>query len=185
VLDRFDSFRWLVVAVLLIPVIAGSIILLDRQTEDETPGLVLENPEGPPDDIRVYIAGAVNQPGVYALEPGDRWIDALEAAGGAAEDANLEAINLSRRVRDEDQILVPRAGTSAGTQASGSMPLVNINTATVDDLDTLPGIGEVRATRIVDSRTREGPFGAVEDLLARDVIPESVFEEISALITVN
>ncbi len=116
---------------------------------------------------------------------------ALEAAGGPTEDADLEAINLARRLYDEDQVMVPRRGqvVSPGrpvSQVAGSsMGRININTASAELLDTLPGIGEVYSQRIIDSRTSNGPFERVEDLLERRLIPRSTFEKIKDLITVG
>jgi competence protein ComEA len=135
-------------------------------------------------DVRAYVTGAVNNPGVYPLKDGDRWIDALAAAGGATADANLTAINLARRVKDEDQIVVPRAGQTAVAGAS-SGPLLDINAAAVAELDALPGIGQVRATNIIRSRQDDGPFAAIDDLLTRKLVPQSVFDDITPLITVN
>ena len=106
------------------------------------------------------------------------------AAGGFATDANPEAINLARRVQDEDHILVPRTGQAVVAGSSQSI-LVNINTASEAELMSLPGIGEVRARSIIDSRTSTGPFGDTEELLVRDLIPESTYEDIVALITVS
>lgn len=136
----------------------------------------------PNGEIRVYVTGAVQRPGVYPLEEGDRWIDALEAAGGPTADADLQAINLARRAQDEDQIVVPRradVAVSGVTQA----PLIDINTANEAMLMTLPGIGQVRAQRIVHSRETEGPFASTEELVERGLIPQSVYEEIKELIT--
>ena len=146
--------------------------------------LQITNTESVPTDIRVYISGAVRSPGVYPLKDGDRWIDALEVAGGAAENADLNAVNLSKRVQDEDQIFVPAQGGSSPA-SNGQTPLVNINTAGEAELQTLPGIGEVRARGIVQSRTTQGPFASVEELLMRKVLPQSVFADIEPLITVQ
>ena len=187
-LDRIDSYRWLIVAVLIVPVIAGVVILWADHIGDNAQPLILEDDAAQEADIRVYITGAVANPGVYALKPSLRWIDALEAAGGPASDANLEAINLATRIKDEDMIVVPRFGEVAGTgvgDASSALHVVNINTATEQELDALPGIGEVRANRIIVSRQDDGPFTTIEDLLVRELIPDSVFEEIAPLISVN
>jgi competence protein ComEA len=134
--------------------------------------------------ITVYITGAVNQPGVYELDDGARAIDALDAAGGAAPDANLEAVNLALRLHDEDQLTVPRLGDGtpgvAGVTTAGTT--INLNSATAAELEALPGIGETYAARIVDSRTTTGPFTTPEDLLTRDLIPQGTYERIAALV---
>jgi competence protein ComEA len=166
-----------------VPLLSGIAYLLNDRLDDPAPLRVNET-QTLPTDIRVYIAGAVQNPGVYPVGEDDRWIDALEAAGGPTSDANLNAVNLSQRVQDEDQIFVPRLGNTdvAGVNQA---PLININTAAADQLESLPGIGEARARSILDSRASDGPFATIDDLLARNVIPESVFAEIAPLITVS
>lgn len=149
-------------------------------------------PGGP---IQVYVTGAVAHPGVYELHDGDRVVDALVAAGGQAPEANVEAVNLALRLHDEDQVFIPRQGESvatsgsssdmAGTSNGGLAGPVNINSATAQELDALPGIGEVYSNRIVQSRTTDGPFAAPDDLLARGLIPRATLEKILALITVG
>jgi competence protein ComEA len=134
--------------------------------------------------ITVYITGAVNQPGVYELTDGDRAIDALDAAGGAAPDANIEAVNLALRLHDEDQLTVPRLGGAtsgvAGVTATGTT--INLNSATAAELEALPGIGETYAARIVDSRTTAGPFASPEELVTRELIPQGTYERIRTLV---
>ncbi len=149
-------------------------------------------PGGP---IQVYVTGAVAHPGVYELHDGDRVVDALVAAGGQAPEANVEAVNLALRLHDEDQVAIPRQGAPVATSGSSSdvagtsngalAGLVNINTATAQELDALPGIGAVYSNRIVQSRTADGPFATPDDLLARGLIPRATLEKILALITVG
>jgi competence protein ComEA len=181
--DQLERYRWLVVALLSVPLLTGILYLLNDRLDDPAPLRVNEG-QTLPTDIRVYIAGAVQNPGVYPVEEGDRWIDALEAAGGPTSDANLNAVNLSRRVQDEDQIFVPQLGNTNVAGVSQG-PLININTAAAGQLESLPGIGAARARSIVDSRMSEGPFATIDDLLTRKVIPESVYTEIASLITVS
>ncbi len=163
------------------PMVLAIAFLLAQRLSGPQP-LELDLADLPEEEIRVYVTGAVQRPGVYPLSDGDRWIDALEAAGGATDDADLAAVDLARRVRDEDTILVPRLGrTDVAPAAQGS--LVDINTAGAEELETLPGIGEVRARRIIDSRREDGPFASAEDLLERDLISLSVYEDIADLVT--
>jgi comEA protein len=180
--DQLERYRWLVIALLSVPLLSGTAYLLSERLDD--PAELQITSTDLPTDIRIYISGAVEHPGVYPAQEGDRWIDALEAAGGPALDADLNAVNLSRRVHDEDQIFVPRLG---GTDVAGASqePLVNINTADQAELESLPGIGEVRANSILQSRVSEGPFNSIDDLVARKVIPESVLAEIAPLISVS
>ncbi len=186
--DRLDSYRWLIVAILAIPLVAGSALLISDRLGGDPEPLTIVPAEDTAADARVYITGAVKRPGVYPVGPDARWIDALEAAGGATEEANLEAVNLARRAQDEDMIVVPVIGeapaSTDGSSGNAAAP-VNINTATQAELEELPGIGEVRATRIIGSREADGPFQQVEDLLTRELVPNSVFEDIVSLITVN
>lgn len=181
--EFLERWLWFIVALLAAPMLIGAGLLLDDELDGPEP-LVIESGALPPADIRVYVTGAVARPGVYPLDDGSRWIDALEAAGGATEEADLNAINLSRRIQDEDQIVVPVFGGATAVAGASQGPLVNINAASQSELEDLPGIGEVRAGAIIQSRTTDGPFGAIEDLLAREIVPDSVFEDIAPLISV-
>ena len=181
--DLLERYRWFVVALFALPLAIGIGFLIRDRLSDPEP-LQLDLAEVPAEEIRVYITGAVQRPGVYPLTDGDRWIDALEAAGGPSEDADLAAVDLARRARDEDTILVPRLGQTAVAPAQQG-PLVNINTADADGLETLPGIGEVRAAAIVRSREDDGTFASADELLERDLIPPSVYDDIVDLVTVG
>jgi competence protein ComEA len=167
-----------------VALLAGiGVLLADRLS---SPDALVINDSASITDVRAYVTGAVNNPGVYPLKDGDRWIDALAAAGGATADANLTAVNLARRVKDEDQIVVPRAGQAvAGASSAPGGSLLDVNTASETELDALPGIGQVRATNIIRSRQDDGPFAAIDDLLTRKLVPQSVFDDITPLITVN
>jgi competence protein ComEA len=186
--DQLERYRWLIVAVFCVPLLSGIAYLLSERLDDP-PALQISESQPIPGDIRVYITGAVQNPGVYSVQDGDRWIDAVEAAGGPAADADLNGVNLSRRAQDEDHIFVPAlgganvGGAAALVAGASDGPLININTADEAELESLPGIGEVRARSIVQSRAADGPFASIEDLLARKVIPESVFKDIASLIT--
>ena len=136
--------------------------------------------------IQVYITGAVARPGVYEMTDGDRVVDVLNEAGGFTPKANPEAINLAQRLHDEDQIIVPRLGEPTSAVSGVATAAVNINAATAAELDAaLPGIGEVYSQRIVESRTRDGPFTTTEELVERQLIPRATYERIRDLITVG
>jgi competence protein ComEA len=121
--------------------------------------------------IYVHVGGAVARPGLYELAEGARVNDAVDAAGGASGRADLDGLNLAAKVKDGDKVLVParaepgaqNAPAAAGSAVTGG--LVNLNAATVADLETLPGIGPALAQRIVDYRTEHGGFQRVEDLM--------------------
>ncbi len=181
--ELLERYRWFIVALFALPLLIGSGFLLSERLSGSRP-LELDLADIPTEEIRVYVAGAVQRPGVYPLADGDRWIDALEAAGGPTSDANLAAVDLARRARDEDTIRVPSL-SGTGVASASQVPLVDINTASAEQLATLPGIGEVRAGRIIDSRERDGLFASGDELLERDLISLAVFEEIADLVTVG
>ena len=186
-LASLERYRWLVIGLMAAPLLIGIGVLVDRQLQGPQP-LEIDLGETPStSEIQVYVAGAVNRPGVYFLSDGDRWIDALEAAGGPTADADVEAVNLARRLQDEDQVLVPRLGEQAvlGSTQAPQNELININTASTATLDDLPGIGETRSQNIVDSRERDGPFSRIEELVERKLVPQSVFDQLRELITVG
>lgn len=136
-------------------------------------------------DIKVYITGAVAQPGVYAAKSGERVGDVVARAGGLTTEADPVAINLARRTRDEMHIHIPAKGDAAAMGASGTAPSplrpININTASQKELETLPGIGEVTARRIIASREADGPFANVDEL-RRAGVRESVIEQVRSLV---
>jgi competence protein ComEA len=180
-----ERYRWLVIGLMAGPLLIGIGVLLDKQLQGPQP-LEINLDETPSaSEIQVYVAGAVNRPGVYILNDGDRWIDAVEAAGGPAADADVEAVNLALRLHDEDQVLVPRLGEQAvlGSAQAPQNERIDINTASAATLDDLPGIGEVRSQSIVHSRQRDGPFSRIEELVERKLIPQSVLDQIRDLIS--
>lgn len=148
-----------------------------------------------PPTLMVHVVGAVNNGGVYVLEAGARVVDAIEAAGGATEDAELSAVNLARVVSDGEQLRVPTMteaaaqqlaapgqGQQSQTQSSGA--LVNINSATQAELEGLPRVGPALAARIIDYREANGGFRSVDDLNAVSGIGEKLLESIRQLVTV-
>ena len=115
----------------------------------------------------VHVAGAVERPGVYRLPAGARVTDAVERAGGAAPKALLDAINLAARLADGQQVVVPEAGpggsVAAGVASSEDGP-ISLGTATVEQLDTIEGIGPVTAGDIVQFRDQHGGLSSVNQL---------------------
>lgn len=121
----------------------------------------------------VHVAGAVRRPGVYTLRGGARVADAVERAGGARRGADLSAVNLAQRLEDGRQVLVPRraqvAAAAAGAGVPGvpgtvPAPPIDLNTATLAQLDTLDGVGPATAQKILEYRQQHGGFGSVEEL---------------------
>ena len=140
--------------------------------------------------LYVHVDGAVVSPGVYEFSSGSRVCDALDAAGGLAEDADTSQINLAAQIIDGEKVYVPHEGetvtniTSPETNDTARSGLVNINTATVEQLDTLPGVGEATATAIIEDREQNGPFTSPEDLMRVSGIGEKKFERLEGLICV-
>ena len=151
-------------------------------------------PTATPGPIQVYVSGAVAHPGVYALAWDGRVEQAIAAAGGPAVDADLVQVNLAQRLYDEEQIYVPSRGESATSPVRMPTPhkaptaitrapaRINLNSASLNDLDLLPGIGPVLGQRILDYRQANGPFQRVEDIKKVKGIGDSIFEGIRELI---
>ena len=183
-LERYQT----VLIVVLAAVLAAGIAVLVAERDDGPAALEITSLDpaarGP---MEVYITGAVAEPGVYEVEDGDRVVDVLMEAGGPAPEADLERVNLAQRLEDEDRIVVPRQGEALASSdgAGAARGVVNINTASAEELDALPGIGEVYSQRIVDSRTFDGLYNSIEDLLTRDLIPNGTFNQIRELISVG
>ena len=133
--------------------------------------------------IFVEIKGAVKKPGVYQMKAGDRVKDAIDAAGGLTAEADSQKVNLAQRVEDQMVIVVPKVGeeaeaipagvTSKETSKEGK---VNINTATVEELKTLKGVGEKKAEAIIEYRKKNGSFKTKEDLMKVRGIGKKLFE---------
>jgi competence protein ComEA len=140
--------------------------------------------------IRVHITGAVVQPDVYELPPGSIVQEAIEAAGGPTSDADLSCINLALELQDHQQVYVPRQGevdppppVSGGESGGGG--LININTATAAELETLPRIGPSTAQKIIDYREANGPFETIEEIQEVPSIGPATYEGLKDLITVG
>ena len=137
----------------------------------------------------VDVEGGVNEPGIHHLPAGSRVADALTAAGGYAETADLalaaQSLNLAAELVDGQQILVPVVGAGAGADGGGGggSGLLNLNRATQAELEELPGIGPVTAERIISARA-EQPFTTLEEFVTRDVLTARQLEQITALVTV-
>ena len=174
----------------------GSTVTIAPDPAPVAEGLPGAEPSGAGGAIFVHLLGAVQRPGLYQLREGDRGIDAVAAAGGFAGTADQSQLTLARPLSDGEQIYVPAIGETpspgAGTVGAGVggggggavAGKVNLNTADLAALDTLPGVGPATAKAIVDWRDANGRFTAVEDLLGVTGIGEKTLAELRDLVTV-
>jgi competence protein ComEA len=144
-------------------------------------------PGAAPARLVVYITGAVRAPDVYELPADARVKDLVVAAGGLAPDADAEQVNLAARLKDGQQLHIPRLGEgrAAATGAGAGPALVDLNTASADALEALDGVGQTTARKIVEYRDANGPFTSVEELKNVKGIGPSLFDKIAAQVTVG
>ena len=166
-MSRADRFYLFVTVFLVIAAIAGGVMLAVQHSRSQPVEIVLSQTEPPEQSGEIYIGGAVDNPGIYALREGDT-LQALLSDAGIEADADLSHI----------EIYVPQEGEEQSPQK------IDINRAEPWLLEALPGIGEVLAQRIVDYRSENGPFRRIEDLLKVSGIGEATFEKIKDSITV-
>jgi competence protein ComEA len=207
--DLFRANRGYLVAIVTAVALWGGYRLVERWPRPE-PVLILPpatatvapTQTASPAPVLVHVVGAVVRPGVYLLAPGSRLNDAVLAAGGLAEGADPERVNLADFLRDAQQIYVPRLGATPppGPTPIGRAPAaavdvqpaaqpgdgqVNINTASQAELETLPGIGPAYAQRIIAYREAHGPFQRLEDLLEVSGIGPTRYKQLESLITIG
>jgi len=171
----------LAAAALVLLVVAGRTLAgAGTATSQPAAALVPERAAAAP-TIVVHVAGAVRQPGLYRFAEGKRVADAVARAGGATAPADTAAINLAVPLADGMQVLVPsRVAGAAGTSAPGR---VSLSSASVAELDALPGIGPITAQKIVDHRLANGGFSSVDDLDAIPGIGPTRVEQLRELVS--
>jgi competence protein ComEA len=140
----------------------------------------------PSSKLVVDVAGAVRRPGLHELAPGTRIADAVAAAGGATAKADITAINLAAPIADGEQIVVPARGSGAAGASSGAAPSptapLDLNSASLEQLDALPGIGPTTAQKILDYRQAHGSFHSIADLDAVPGIGQGRLEQLKGLV---
>lgn len=177
---------------------AGGLTIVDDGVETSTTAkLALPTTSTTPPTIFVQVAGAVRRPGVLPMTEGDRVFQAIEKAGGLTSDADAEAVALAAPLSDGCRVYVPRQGEVArgttvpvsagggsptGASGRGSAGPVSLNSATLEELDALPGIGPATAQKIIAYREQKGPFTSVDQLTEVPGIGPAKLEELRPLI---
>ncbi len=172
-----------VYAALILAILAGSVIVITQQPATAVISIIPPPPTPTPSPITVYVSGAVGQPGVFVLPTTSRVEDAIRAAGGTAANADLNRVNLAAPVRDGDQVHVPVAGEPdlvLATPSGGER--VAINSATLEALDALPGIGPALAQRIVEYRSLNGGIADLDELGDIEGFGAALLETLAPLI---
>ena len=170
---------------LCVGLLSAALILIGNGRLEGRP-IVLNTPADPP-GVRVSVQGAVRTPGIYKLAPGSIVQDAVYAAGGLLPNGDPSRLNLAAPVADGQELRIPfqTPTPAAGTPSPAVTPAgrkINLNIATLEELDSLPGIGPVLAQRILEYRETYGPFQSVDDLLHVKGIGSALLEEIRDLV---
>lgn len=192
VVEWIGRHRAVLSAALISAVLMSLAVLLVRRPEP--PRVVVQPPAtrvaaSPPVPalLVVHLSGEVIMPGVYQLPVGARIDDALKAAGGPTDSGDIQRLNLAARLADGQQITVPKRTnpilTTLSASPSPTPGRINLNLATVAELDQLPGVGPVTAQRIVAYREQHGPFTRVEQLREAKLVNAPTFEKIKELVT--
>jgi competence protein ComEA len=176
-----------VLALLAVLFLAGRMAFRDESPAPASAPMNLRAEQPPARKVVVHVVGQVYKPGLYSLSEGSRVDDAIERAGGPKPKAALALVNLAAPVADGQQVVVPSTREAAqalagGPVAGGVGGRVHLNSATLDQLDELPGIGPVTAQKILDYRSEHGAFGSVEELDAVPGIGPATLDELRDLV---
>lgn len=189
------STKMKIVIAVVVVIIATTVgIYMYKQTQENTViyyGNEEQSEETHISQITVHITGAINNPGVIILEEGARIVDALEAAGGETEEADVNRLNLAYVLEDGEKLYIPSKNeeeqeyiTQGKDNMSEGQSKININSAQIEELITLPGVGEATANKIIEYRKENGKFQKIEDLKNVPGIGDSKYENIKTMIRV-
>jgi len=183
----------ILISLALIVALISLFLYLENSQREEEP-VIESSPRTINEKIYLDIAGSVNKPGVYQLNSGSRLKDAIKIAGDLSDEADKNFFsrnfNLARIVSDQEKIYVPsvwEVNNGYNSPATGvinhapTSNLININSATIEELDQLPGIGQTTANKIIKNR----PYSNIEELLTKKVVNKGIFEKVRNLVTVN
>lgn len=184
-LDDAAATRTLLLKLLGIILLAAVIVMFGFSWLDarKTPSITFMS--SPDSQIAIDVRGAIATPGVVFLDSGDRIVDVVDVSGGFSPSADVSLINLSTRVYDGQMLVFPTQAPTEGSSSGVNPGLININSASVEELKQLPGIGDVLAQRIVLHREFNGPYLSPNDLTDVEGISPSLVESISPYITVT
>ena len=178
------TWQTLTVGILIGILIGGGILLV--ATSNRTAGATIQYISPTQDaNITVSVVGLVKQPGVYRLPTGSRINDAISAAGGTLENADLSSINLADWLEDGEQINIEDSQNKPTASTSETQGKININQASLAELDSLPGVGAEKAKAIIDYRNQHGNFVTIKDILYVPGFGTSIFNEIKDLIDIK
>jgi competence protein ComEA len=180
--------KWqILVSGILIGFLFSALIILFADQQKGKP--ILLQAESTPGTIQFEVLGAVRNPGIYSSESIIRVIDAVNLAGGLTENADAQNSNLTEKIYDTDRIIIPTISLVQATTTSiatiNNQKRINLNTASLDELMLLPGIGEKKAKDIIEYRTNIQPFSSVSDLLNISGFGEKTIEEFYDQVTVE
>ncbi|MDU7532388.1 MAG: ComEA family DNA-binding protein [Peptoniphilus harei] len=161
-----------------------------KSLEASSSELAIEKAPEEKEEIMVHISGAVNKPGILRLDSSKRLVDALDLAGGARDDADLDRVNLAARLHDEEKIYIPKVGEVQGNissiasnpSSSDTSSKININSADLSELTKIPGVGEKTAQKIIDYRANNS-FSSIDDIKNVPGIGDKKFESMKDYIS--
>lgn len=186
-----------IIAVITITAVYRNYFSEEKYSIDESTQIIEETQETDKEsdinEVVVYISGAVKNPGVLTMTSEDRLADAIEMVGGTVDGADMNAVNLAEKLADGKHYIIPKIGENVApsgnnqvsvSNSKGSDGKININTATAEELDKLPGVGESTAQKIISYREESGGFKSIEELKNVNGIGDKKFEDMKDSVTI-